>query len=226
MRPFVAIFAGAVFLFTMGDAVGSEQRSRAETAAALQERYADEVIAHGKYGAYAEYAEKEGYPAIAHLFKAIAASEAIHARNFARLLREMGHQPRTPLFQIELSSTREHLQQAATVEANEIDTEYPAILERIRPEQHEEAVRFITYAWEAEKQHRELILKIKEGASWFFGLLVTKIEGNPTRYYVCQVCGSTVMALPESRCPICDHPLDNYREVTGAQSAGIPTMSR
>ena len=191
-----------------------------ETVAALQARYADELIAHGKYGAYAAHAEDEGYPAIAHLFKAIAASEAVHADNFARLLREMGHQPLMPSFQVELTSTREHLQQAATVEADEIDTEYPAILARIRPEQHGEAMRFITYAWEAEKQHRELILKIKEGASWFFGLLVTRIEGNPTRYYVCQVCGSTVKARPERQCPICDHAVDAYREVPPSVPTG------
>ena len=198
-------------LFYAPTAAGADPYPK--TRGALQERYADEIIAHRKYGAYAKHAENEGYPAIAHLFRTLAASEAIHAENFARLLRELGEEPTQPTADIQLSSTREHLKQAATVEAAEIDEEYPSILERIKGEGHEQATLFITYAWKAEKQHRDLILKIKKGASWFFGTLVSRIEGNPTRYYVCQVCGSTVTELPGSQCPICDHPPDQYREV-------------
>jgi len=184
-----------------------------QTIQALQERYADEVIAHRKYAAYAKHADTEGYPAIAHLFRALAASEAVHARNFDRLLRALGARAKIPSVDIQLSSTREHLKQAATVEAAEIDQEYPDILKRIKGESHEQAILFITYAWKAEQQHRDLILKIKKGASWFFGMLVSRIEDNPTRYYVCQICGSTVTELPGSQCPICDHPPEEYREV-------------
>lgn len=192
------------------------------TISALQARYADEVIAHRKYGAYATHALDEGYPAIAHLFKTLAASEGVHARNFAELLRDLGQTPVRPSPQVELSETREHLRQAASVEAEEIDQEYPAILERIKGEQHEQAIRFITYAWRAEQQHRDLILKIRKGASWFFGTLVDRIEGNPSRYYVCQVCGSTVTELPTGQCPICDHPPQQYREVVPFAEAGAP----
>jgi len=183
------------------------------TVAALHERYADEVIAHRTYGAFARKAREEGYPAIAHLFRALAASEAVHAANFARLLRQLGEDPVMPRAEIEISSTRENLQQAATVEAEEIDREYPAILGRIDSERHQKAIRHINYAWRAEQQHRDLILKIKKAASWYFGMLASKIEGSPTRYYVCQICGSTVNELPGRQCPICDHPQDQYREV-------------
>lgn len=105
-----------------------------QTIAALQERYADEMIAHQKYGAFARHALQEGYPAIAHLFSALATSEAVHARNFARLLHELGQPPLAPAVDLELSSTRAHLRQTATVEADEIDQEYPAILQRIEAE--------------------------------------------------------------------------------------------
>jgi len=194
------------------------------TVAALHERYADEVTAHRKYGAFAGRAHEEGYPAIAHLFRALAASEAVHAANFGRLLRELGEVPATPVAEIEIKSTRENLQQAATVEAEEIDREYPAILGRIDSERHEEAIRFINYAWKAEQQHRDLILKIKKAASWYFGMLASKIEGSPTRYYVCQICGSTVNELPGSQCPICDHPPDQYREVPNFKSGPVESM--
>ena len=196
-------------------ATGAAYAAYPKTIEALQDRYADEVVAHQKYGAYAEHALAEDYPAIAHLFRALAASEAIHARNFARLLRELGQEPRMPAVKFEVSTTRKHLQQAATVEADEIDSRYPKILEGIKAENHAEAIRYITYAWKAEQQHRELILQIKKAASWFFGMLVSRIEGDPTRYYVCQVCGATATELPAGQCPICDHPSSEYKEVPG-----------
>ena len=186
-----------------------------ETIDALHARYADEVTAHRKYGTYAERALEEGYPGIAHLFRALAASEAVHARNFARLLHELGEEPRRPEVNVATSTTREHLQQAATVEAEEIDREYPKILDGIRDENNTETIRFIAYAWKAEQQHRDLIIKIKQAASWFFGSLVSKIEGTPTRYYVCRVCGSTVTARPTGQCPICDHTSSDSAEVPG-----------
>lgn len=219
------LLSGLLFLgpFCAAALAGSDQYPL--TIAALQERYADEVIAHRQYGAYAVHADTEGYPAIAHLFRALAASEGVHARNFSRLLRELGVAPLDPPTKPELSSTRQHLKQAATVEAAEIDTEYPAILQRIEDEQHEQAIRFITYAWKAEQQHRDLILKIKKGASWFFGMLVSRIEGSPTRYYVCQICGSTVTELPGKQCPICDHPPEEYREVPQFRGDTVKAVS-
>ena len=221
LRSLVWLLSGLFYLVLLCAVARAGPNQYPQTAAALQERYADEVIAHQKYGAYAKDAFKEGYPAIAHLFRALAASEAVHAKNFARLLRELGRKPVRPLVEFELSSTREHLQHATTVEAAEIDKEYPAILDQIKAEQHEQSIRFITFAWKAEQQHRELILKIKKAASWYFGMLVSKIEGSPTSYYVCQVCGSTVKELPSSQCPICDHPPEQYQEVPEFQSGTV-----
>jgi len=211
--PFFAVWLIVSLFCTPPGVAADDPALYPNTIRALQERYADEVVAHRKYGAYATHALEEGYPAIAHLFKTLAASEGVHARNFAELLRELGQTPVRPSPQVELSATREHLRQAASVEADEIDQEYPAILQRIEAEQHKRAIRFITYAWQAEQQHRELILKIRKGASWFFGMLVDRIEGNPARYYVCQICGSTLTELPTGQCPICDHPPEQYREV-------------
>jgi len=183
------------------------------TIQALQERYADEIHAHRQYGAYAAHALKDGYPNIAHLFRALAASEAVHARNFAALLRKLGVAPVTPPAEFRITTTRQHLRLATAVEADEIDKQYPAILTRIRPEGNQAAIESITWAWQAEKQHRELIIKIREATSFFFGLLVNRIEGDPSHYYVCQVCGSTLDARPAASCPICGHPAAEYREV-------------
>jgi rubrerythrin len=192
-----------------------------QTIEALQERYADEVRAHQEYGAYARHALQEGHPNIAHLFRTLATSEAVHARNFAELLKELGATPQAPRVDPRITSTRDHLQRATEVEADEIDTQYPTILEQVRPEGYEAAIEKITWAWEAEKQHRDLIIKIRDAASIFFGLLVNRIEGEPSHYHVCQVCGSTLDQPPAKGCPICGHPASEYREIPWVAAPAI-----
>ena len=196
-----------------------------ETVAALQERYADELQAQSKYGAYAEQARQEGYPQIAYLFAALADSEKVHARNFKVLLEGFGARMGAPAPRFELTSTREHLRHATGVETDEIDREYPEILSRVKPEGHTAAIRDITYAWEAEKQHRDLIIKIHKAASRWFGLLVRRIEGESNRYYVCQVCGSTLTEVPAQWCPICGHSVEHYLEIESPDPSGDQAVS-
>jgi rubrerythrin len=185
------------------------------TVEALKERYRDEVIAHRSYAAYAERACAEGYPNIAHLFKSLVASEGVHAQNFRGLLVGLNVDvnsiaiPETPA----AGTTRDNLKHAAGVERDEIDREYPDILERIAGEENQDAITSITYAWKAEQQHRELIVKIHKAASRMFGLLVGRIEGGESHYHVCAVCGSTLNELPGDQCPICGRPVSSYREV-------------
>lgn len=187
-----------------------------KTIAALQERYVDEITAHQKYNAYAQRALKENYPNIAHLFRSLAASEAVHARNFKKLLLKLGVEVKLPeKLEYKVASTKANIRHATTVEENEIDRKYPGILKSISSENHEDAIRFITYAWKAEKQHKELIHKIRKASKRFFGIVAERIEGEPTRYYVCQICGSTLSELPAKACPICEHAASEYEEVPG-----------
>lgn len=186
------------------------------TIKALQTRYADEIHAHRTYGLYAQQAQKEGHPNVAHLFRSLAASEAVHAKNFKRILIELGQEPlNPPLSDIEISTTKQHLKHATTVEAEEIDNEYPQILAGITSENHQAAIESIQYAWESEKQHRDLIVKIQESVSNWFRVVISRIEGRAAHYHVCQVCGSTLTEVPEKHCPICNHSIEEYVEVKG-----------
>lgn len=185
------------------------------TIEALKERYRDEMTAHGAYAAYAERACAEGYPNIAHLFKALAASEGVHARNFRDLLKGLAVDVESiaiPKGQ-EAGTTRDNLKHASGVERDEIDREYPDILERIASEENQGAITSISYAWKAEQQHRDQIEKVHKAASRFFGLLVGRIEGGESHYHVCSVCGSTLKELPAHQCPICSNPVSSYHEV-------------
>lgn len=182
------------------------------TIEALHQRYQDEITALHKYQAYADQARADGYPNIAHLFRSLAASEAVHANNFNNLLKAFGEKSKAKVPpDIKVLDTRQNLKNAVEVEAQEIDHEYPAILKKISQENHKGAMQAIDYAWKSEKQHRELIKKMQKGTKKFwFSFLVDVIEGDPVDYHVCQICGSTLTELPKIKCSICEHPVSNF----------------
>jgi len=184
------------------------------TAQALQERYQDEIEAHVSYSAFSDKALAEDYPNSAYLFKSLAVSEAIHARNFKRILDSLGvgvpgeqPQPRP------VESTKSNIMHATGVETDEIDHEYPAILERIRAENHQAAIDNLTWAWQAEKQHRKLLGRMQAAAKKWFHFLIAHIEGESVDYHICQICGSTLIEHPAEHCPICGQPASHYRMI-------------
>jgi rubrerythrin len=185
-----------------------------ETVQALQERYQDEVEAHVSYSAFSDKALAEGYPNSAYLFKSLAASEAIHARNFKRILDTLGAGvPRESLQPRPVESTRSNILHATGVEADEIDHRYPAILARIKPENHQATIDNLTWAWEAEKQHRKLLGRMQDAANKWFKFLIAHIEGEYVDYHVCQICGSTLVERPAEHCPVCGQPASHYLQI-------------
>ena len=210
-QPMVFI---TIIMVCISTFVANAQSRYPETAAVLQALYLDEMKAHFTYLAFARKALSEDYPNIAHLFVSLAISESIHALNFKQLLTEMKVEVKEMVKpEIEVSSTKKNLKYATQVELKEIDKRYPQFIERIKPEQYEPAIRMITYAWEAEKQHRDLIEKIRSGTGFLFGILARTIEKGPKQYFVCQICGSTLTEFPKDACPICQNPVLHYKEV-------------
>ena len=196
-----------------GPAVNAQSEYN-ETISVLQSLYQDEMQAMINYQAYAKKAVSEKYPNIAKLFLTLAASESVHARNFTACLSSLGVAgEKFPQQPVKVASTRKNLKFAIAVELEEIDRKYPRVLEQIKPENHAAAIQYITYAWESEKQHRELLKKIHSGTGMFFGLLTKRIEGNPYQYFVCRNCGSTLSEIPASACPICGGPSAKYKEI-------------
>jgi rubrerythrin len=180
----------------------------------LQTLYKDEIQAFHNYRAYARKAESENHPNIAKLFVAFATSESIHARNFKAVLSELGAEPQKQLeVKVEVSSTKKNLNRATKVELEEIDNKYPQFVETLKSENHEAAIQFTTYAWESEKQHRDLIKRIKSGTGIFFGLLKKEFNESPTYYFVCRNCGSTLTETPKDICPICGTAAAKYKKI-------------
>jgi rubrerythrin len=203
-----------ISIFIIFGLAASTQSEYKETISVLQALHQDEMQAMHNYQAYANKAVSQKYPNIGKLFMTLAASETVHARNFKVCLATLGVADATlPQPPVKVEGTRKNLKYAIAVELEEIDQKYPQVLGQIKPENHTTAIQYITYAWESEKQHRELLKKIQSGTGVFFGLLIKRIEGNPYQYFVCQNCGSTLSEIPASVCPVCGGPPAKYKEI-------------
>ena len=146
----------------------------------LKTAFAGESQANRKYLAYAEKADKEGYPQVAKLFRAAARAETIHAHAHLRLLKGIG-------------STEDNLKDAISGESYEFKTMYPEMIEQAKSEKENAAARYFGFANEAEKVHAELYQKALDNPA-----------GLPeVDYWICSVCGHTMEGQPEEKCPIC-----------------------
>lgn len=146
----------------------------------LKEAFAGESQANRKYLAFAEKADREGYPQVARLFRAAAEAETIHALNHLRALKAIG-------------STAENLKEAIAGESAEFQQMYPRMIADAQAEGHKEAERTFTFANEVEKVHARLYQKALE----------TMEDKKLVDIYVCPVCGYTVEGEPPDNCPVC-----------------------
>jgi len=162
------------------------------TEANLKAAFAGESQAHMKYLAFSAKAEKEGYPEVARLFKAIAYAEQVHAINHLKVLDGIG-------------KTVDNLQTAIDGENYENVEMYPAFDAVAKLQEEKKAIRSFHYAKEAEIIHEEMYgdakAKVEDGED---------IASAPV--HVCPVCGHTALSEAPDKCPICGIPKEKYQE--------------
>ena len=159
----------------------------------LKEAFAGESQANRKYLAFAEKADKEGYPQIAKLFRAAAAAETVHAHAHLRVLGGV-------------KSTAENIQAAITGEGHEFKTMYPEFIREAEDEGNRAAVMSFTNAMAVEEIHHGLYSVATE----------TLTPGNDlpeARIFVCGICGNTVLDEAPEKCLICGAPMKRFREI-------------
>ncbi len=159
-----------------------EQGVMAKAEEFLKQAFAGESQANRKYLAFAEKADKEGYPQAARLFRAAAEAETIHAHNHLRALKGIG-------------DTTQNLEVAIAGETFEFKQMYPEMIEAAKAEGNKTAERTFSYANEVEKVHAQLYRKLLES-------LGSSQENYP--YYVCPTCGYTSEGHPPEVCPVCN----------------------
>lgn len=157
----------------------------------LKEAFAGESQANRRYLAFAEKADRDGYPQVARLFRAAAEAETVHAMNHLRALNA-------------IRSTKENLEEAVAGETHEFKSMYPEMLKTAKEEGNRAAEISFRYANEVEKVHAELY---KEALA----KLGESKEEYP--YFVCPVCGMTVGREPPERCPICGAKGSSFRRI-------------
>ena len=184
------------------------------TIAAMKEARAVETRVSRQYFAFGRRALDDGYKGVAYLFIAFASSEQVHAANFGKVLAQLGADaPPLPRDDGPVGTTRENLIAAAKGEAESIEDLYPRMLERIRPEGHAEAMRFVQFAWASERQHHDRIKQIRRYSPTMFELVAKHIDAKTSAYFVCQGCGSTLNAPPPQSCPVCQVASASYRRI-------------
>ena len=146
----------------------------------LRDAFAGESQANRKYLAFADKAEKEGYPQIAKLFRAAGAAETVHAHAHLRALGEIGN-------------TADNLKVAVAGETHEFKNMYPEMIKDAKEEGNKTAERSFIFANEVEKIHAEL----------YQNALDNMDSLEDADYYVCSVCGMTVEHEAPDSCPVC-----------------------
>lgn len=195
--------------------LASAQPLYPETVSGLKMVFIKESRAQKSYMAFSEKAKAENYPNIARLFVAIATSESIHARNMKKILSDLGVEVKAPqIVETKVLDTKINLGTALGRELQDIDHIYPEILEKMKPEGNEAAIKALTYTWESEKQHRQIIQAIKSATEtdFLFSMVAGTMENTSSKSFICMICGSTVTELPKEICPICKNPASNYKE--------------
>ncbi len=152
--------------------------------------FAGESQAHMKYLAFADKADKEGFPNVARLFRATAYAEQVHATNHLKVLKGIG-------------KTTDNLEGAIGGETFEVEEMYPAFMAVAELQEEKRALRFNEWAMEAEKIHAVLYSKAKESVDASQDIA----EGH---VHVCSACGWTGEGEAPDECPLCGAKKDKF----------------
>ncbi len=155
-----------------------------ETKKNLMEAFAGESQANRRYLAFAKEAEKEGFPNVARIYRAIAEAETVHALKHLEIAGEIG-------------STADNLKASKEGETHEFTVMYPEFIEKAKEEKEKRAVQTFEYANAAEKVHggifEDLLKKVKGGS-----------DQPNVEVSLCPVCGWVGLGDIPDRCPICN----------------------
>jgi len=159
----------------------------------LKAAFAGESQANRKYLAFAKKADDEGHHQIAHLFRAVAAAETVHAHNHLKAMSG-------------IKSTTENLQEAIGGENYEVVSMYPPMLAEAEQESDMQAARSFRWALAVEKIHEVLYRKAAD-------MLAKGQDAPETEYYVCPICGFTHEGPLDGKCPVCNFPGEKFEKV-------------
>jgi rubrerythrin len=172
-------------------------RMHGMTAENLRSAFGGESMAHMRYKVWAEKAEKEDFPNVARLFRAVARAEQAHATGHFRAMGDVaGGFPVTSGGGFGYATTSENLAGAIEGEQFEVSEMYPAYLAVAEMQGEGSAIRSMNYALEAEKIHAAMYTEAKQAVD-------AGKDAELGAVHICTVCGYTVEGECPDKCPIC-----------------------
>ncbi|MGI5906747.1 MAG: rubrerythrin family protein [Candidatus Pararuminococcus gallinarum] len=170
----------------------------------LHSAYAGESMAHMRYLNWGEIANKEGFPNVSRLFRAIAYAEQVHATNhFREIDGKTADTSVTAGSVFGNNKTVDNLQGAITGELHEVEQMYPVYFNAAEFQNEAGAKRSFHFALEAEKIHAQLFQKALDAVKAGKDIDLKAI-------YVCPVCGHTILDEAPEKCPVCGTSKTSY----------------
>ncbi len=154
--------------------------------------FVGEAKAHFRLLAYAEKAEEEELPQIAALFRAVAEAERVHTIRSLRLLGE-----------VVVEDTETNLQASFQREEKASGVFYPQFIREAEEEGDRRAAISFSQARDVEEGHAALYKRA----------LRHMIADTTPVYYVCEVCGYVAEGEAPERCPVCNAPRKQFRQI-------------
>lgn len=172
----------------------------------LHSAYGGESMAHMRYLIWGDTAEKEGFPNVARLFRAVAFAEQVHAANHFREIGGLSADATVTAGAVfGPGKTADNLQGAINGELHEVEQMYPVYLNAAELQQEAGAQRSFHFALEAEKIHAVLFRQALDAVAAGRDLELEAI-------YVCPVCGHTVLNAAPDKCPVCGAKKEQYHK--------------
>ena len=166
--------------------------------------FGGESMANMRYRHFAVQADKDGYPQVARLFRAISHAEYIHAGDHYRELNHLeGGFVANSMGAFGPGDTAKNLRLSVAGETFEIEEMYPAYMKVAEFQEEKGAYRSFEWSYKTEKQHLQLFKKaldaVEEGKD---------VDLGPVQ--VCSVCGYTLEGEAPDVCPVCSAKKEQF----------------
>jgi rubrerythrin len=168
--------------------------------------FGGESQAHMRYLHFAVTAQREGYPNMARLWRAIAHAEYVHAGDHYRELKHLdGGFTANSMAVFGPGDTVKNLNLSIAGESFEIEEMYPVYIETAKVQNDIGAKKSFEWAFATEKLHKQMFeqaLSVIEHGS--------DVALGPVQ--ICEVCGYTLEGQAPDVCPLCKARKDKFTE--------------
>ena len=161
------------------------------TADNVHKAFVEEAKAHVRVLKFAERAEDDGFPQIAHMFRAVAVSERVHAGRHYGLLEGC------------VGDTDENLGRAFHSEKGIAEVEYRRMLTEAHEDGEKVAALIFSQARDVEESHAGLYKRAMDHVIW----------ERSTTYQICNVCGYVADGGAPDNCPVCGADRSQFQGV-------------